>query len=279
VHTEAGITVTKDLSIAGQGADTTVVQAAATLDTAHDRVFTIARGVTVTIQGLTIRHGSARAAKGGGLLNEGTLTLTNSTITGKSAGHGGGLYNYLYTGHGAFYEGDVRLINSSVANNPYGGDCHGGSITFHDYSLDSDGRRHLTAPADRPGVDPRLGPLQDNGGPTLTHALLPGSPALDAIPFGTHGCGTTLISDQRWQARPEAAGGACDIGAYEVAMAGQSLSGWVTGLTPETVVCQNVTTGQVVTLNDPATSWDCETAGLAVTPGARAAWPAAPGTW
>src|SRR5262249_29732227 len=57
------------------------------------------------------------------------------------------------------------------------------------------------------------------------------------------------------------------IGAYEVEVAGQPLSGWVTGLTPETVSCKDVTTGQVVTLNDPATSWDCEAAGIAITSG------------
>ncbi|MCO5176855.1 MAG: hypothetical protein M9890_07805 [Thermomicrobiales bacterium] len=58
-----------------------------------------------------------------------------------------------------------------------------------------------------------LGPLADNGGLTQTHALLPGSPALDRIPLGTLGCGTTLMTDQRGVARPKDAG--CDIGAFE----------------------------------------------------------------
>jgi hypothetical protein len=120
-------------------------------------------------------------------------------------------------------------------------------------------------------VDPLLGPLQENGGSTFTQALLPGSPALDAIPWGTNGCGTTLLSDQRWQARPQALGGPCDIGAYEVEISGQPLSGWVTGLTPQTVLCQNVTTGQAVTLSDHATSWDCEAAGLGVIGGDQVA--------
>jgi len=160
-----------------------------------------------------------------------------------------------------------------VAQNPDGGDCwnDSGAISSQGYNLDSDGSCHLTAATDLPGTDPLLGPLQNNGGPTLTHALLPGSPALDAIPWGANGCGTSLISDQRWQARPQPAGGACDIGAYEVAVAGQALGAWVTGFTPHTAVCTNVTTGQQVPLSDPGPAWDCEAAGLGVSSGDRIA--------
>jgi hypothetical protein len=396
-YTEAGITVNKSLTLQGEDADTTIVQAAATPGTASTRVFTIAGGVTVTLWDLTIRHGSAvsyvsgnsylggglfnegtltllnrivsgnTAISGGGLFNDegtltlinstvrdnaaslngggggglfnqaGTLTLTNSTVSGNAAyaagglcnnmhagrvtltnstisdniasNHGGGLLNEgpltltnstvsgniasnygggLYNGHGPVTltastisgnaashgsglvsYGWLTLATSIVANNPHGGDCLSSPdwLASHGYNLDSDGSCLLTASTDLPGVDPLLGPLQDNGGPTFTHALLPGSPAIDAIPWGTKGCGTTLVSDQRWQARPHAVKGACDIGAYEVEVAGQALSGWVTGLTPQTVTCKDVTTGQVVTLNDPATSWDCEAAGSAVTSG------------
>jgi hypothetical protein len=56
-----------------------------------------------------------------------------------------------------------------------------------------------------------------------------------------------------------------------VEVAGQALGAWVTGLTPHTVVCTNVTTGQQVTLNDHATSWNCEAAGLGVTAGDQVA--------
>jgi hypothetical protein len=50
-------------------------------------------------------------------------------------------------------------------------------------------------------------------------------------------------------------------------LAGQALSAWVTGLTPHTAVCENVTTGQEVTLSDPVSPWDCEAAGFRVTAG------------
>jgi len=57
----------------------------------------------------------------------------------------------------------------------------GGTVTSHGYNLSSDdGGGYLASPGDQINTDPLLGPLQDNGGPTLTHAPLPGSPAIDA---------------------------------------------------------------------------------------------------
>src|SRR5260370_11420910 len=61
-------------------------------------------------------------------------------------------------------------------------------------------------------IDPRLGPLQDNGGPTLTHALLAGSPAVDA---GNNALATPF--DQRGPGFPRVLYGAIDIGALELA--------------------------------------------------------------
>lgn len=68
------------------------------------------------------------------------------------------------------------------------------------------------------GVDPLLGPLENNGGSTLTHALLPGSPAIDAgNPTGcTDHLGNLLTTDQRGVTRPQ--GPTCDIGAVELAL-------------------------------------------------------------
>jgi hypothetical protein len=65
-------------------------------------------------------------------------------------------------------------------------------------------------------VDPKLGPLQDNGGPTFTRALLPGGPAIDAVRIEkcTDSNANAITTDQRGVARPQ--GVACDIGAYEV---------------------------------------------------------------
>ena len=71
---------------------------------------------------------------------------------------------------------------------------------------------------DQPSVpDPMLGPLQDNGGPTETHALEEGSPAINQIPV--EDCldadGAPLAADQRGEPRPETGGTLCDVGAFE----------------------------------------------------------------
>ncbi|HLL39380.1 MAG TPA: choice-of-anchor Q domain-containing protein, partial [Rubrobacteraceae bacterium] len=65
-----------------------------------------------------------------------------------------------------------------------------------------------------PSTEPLLADsLANNGGPTKTIALLKGSPAINAIPEATNGCGTEVTKDQRGVARPQGEG--CDVGAFE----------------------------------------------------------------
>jgi hypothetical protein len=110
--------------------------------------------------------------------------------------------------------GTVSLKNTIVANSPSGGNCVG-TITNGGYNLDSDGscgfgttNHSLSGTMDNP-LNPQLGPLANNGGPTKTHALLAGSPAINK---GVAVAGIT--TDQRGVARPQ--GAAPDIGAFEV---------------------------------------------------------------
>ena len=90
VHTEAGILLHKAVTIQGLGVDRTIVQAHAILDGAPDRIFTVARGVTVTLRAMTIRHGNPRTSpeSGGGILNEGALVIEDSVITANSGSAG-----------------------------------------------------------------------------------------------------------------------------------------------------------------------------------------------
>ena len=108
------------------------------------------------------------------------------------------------------------LQNSIVANNA-GGNCSG-AVTSHGYNLSSDGTCDFDRAGDLNDTDPKLGRLRNNGGPTKTLALLPGSPAIDSgDPSGcTDNKGHLLKTDQRGKPRPdkEDAGG-CDRGAYE----------------------------------------------------------------
>jgi hypothetical protein len=152
-------------------------------------------------------------SQGGGLYHKsGTVTLSNVTITGNTAGTGGGLHKEL----GAL----ISLRNTIIAGNSAadGPDCFN-TLTSQDYNLIGDTTDcNLTGPTANTltGRDPMLGPLQDNGGWTETHALLAGSPAIGAgnpaIP-GSVGfpCETT---DQRGVGRPQ--GLVCDIGAFEL---------------------------------------------------------------
>ena len=145
--------------------------------------------------------GNRTEEAGAGISSDATLSVTNSTVTdNRTASRGGG-------GIWTRFSGTTELINTIVANNPSGGDCSG-AVTSDGHNLDSDNTCNLTHPADLPSVDPLLGPLEDHGGPTLTHALLPGSPAIDAGDDGA-----TSVTDQRGIVRPQVA--ATDIGAYE----------------------------------------------------------------
>src|SRR5262249_21610584 len=128
--------------------------------------------------------GGSRFDSGGGIHNNGTLTIFHDTIAGNHADIGGGLDGYAMVG------------NSIVAGNTAGaaGTDGNGTINSSDYNLIqnvsgltlSGTTTHVIV-----GQDPRLGPLQDNGGPTFTIALLPGSPAIDA------GASLGLRTDQR----------------------------------------------------------------------------------
>jgi len=95
-----------------------------------------------------------------------------------------------------------------VADNIAGANCTF-SINSLGYNLTDDTSCGFTEPGDLVVADAMLGPLQDNGGPTETHDLLPGSPAIDA---GSMDC-PPPDTDQRGVARPQ--GMDCDIGAVE----------------------------------------------------------------
>ena len=164
---------------------------------------------TTTLTDSTI-SGNEAGADAGGLNNRGNLVVTNSTITGNVAetGSGGGIRNI---------SGTTDLENSMVAGNTAltGPDCSGSPTSLGYNLIGNDSGCGFTADTgDLVNVDPKLGPLQDNGGPTLTHALLPGSPAIDA--GDNESCPET---DQRGFHRPvdgDRDGTArCDIGAYE----------------------------------------------------------------
>jgi hypothetical protein len=109
VHTEPGIVVDKDVMIQGQGPMDTIVQAAEAMEAGDDRVFYITAGATATIRDMTIRFGNpiSEPESGGGIRNEGTLTVEDCLITQNSASAGGGILN----------DGSLTVINSTISDN------------------------------------------------------------------------------------------------------------------------------------------------------------------
>jgi len=176
----------------------------------------------VTVSGNTASCGAGGCvAQGGGLFNDDTsLTLTNVTVSGNTASCGGG--GCSAQGGGLLNFGTLTLTATIVAKQLADADCvNVGTITSNGFNLDSDNTCGLTGTGDKPGVsNPLLGPLQNNGGPTHTHALLPGSPALDMV---LSGC-PPPDTDQRGVSRPQ--GTFCDIGAYELQVTIPTLSEW-----------------------------------------------------
>jgi hypothetical protein len=90
----------------------------------------------------------------------------------------------------------------------------GGAVISDGYNLSNDScGGFLTGPGDQTNIEPMLGPLQDNGGPTLTHALLPGSPAINA---GDPNFTPPPSYDQRGPGFDRVVNGRIDIGSFEV---------------------------------------------------------------
>jgi hypothetical protein len=295
--TSGELLLSKSVTITGPGANLLSVQRDAAGSTSNFRIFNIATNVNATISGLTIANGNASTgiSAGGGIFNNGTLTVANASISGNSAvTAGGGIANnsatltlYACTVSGNFAGGGagisggttnvinstisgnsatgngggltvatLSLTNSTIAGNSAGGSGGGlfnngangatviakstivalntspsgpdinGALISQGFNLIGNTSTTTISPAhftDQVGgsgspIDPLLGVLQDNGGPTFTRALLPGSPAIDKGDSGG------LTTDQRGSSRPidlagivNANGGdGSDIGAFEV---------------------------------------------------------------
>jgi hypothetical protein len=177
----------------------------------------VVAGVTISNSTLS---GNFSDVDGGGVYNssaEGAfavLSIENSTIAGNSAtGHGGGIYN---NSHGFFVSPGLALGSTILNAGTSGGTIFndGGRVTSLGYNLASDaGGGLLTGPGDQINTDPMLDPLQDNGGPASTHALLPGSPAINA---GDPSFTPPPFFDQRGPGFDRVVSDRIDIGSFEV---------------------------------------------------------------
>lgn len=190
---------------------------------------------TMSINDSTIKNNTALNTSslegGGGLFvwNTAVVTITNSTIASNTAPSGGGL---------SISGGPANIDGTIVANNS-GGNCSysgGSTLNVEEFNLESGTDCGFTNQTSLQNTDPKLDPngLQNNGGPTQTIALQPGSPALDVLPFdglarcpslttpagsippSSSDCTYCPTTDQRGYPRPDnSSEDMCDIGAYE----------------------------------------------------------------
>ena len=224
--------------------------------TAELRGFTVAKGASGLGAGygggienagtLALTNSTVSGNAAGGIENFGTLALTNSTVSGNfgvGIWTGGGpltLTNSTVSGNTQFGivnpegSGKVTLTNSTVSgsifrgadalltltNSLVDGECQG-DITSSGYNIESPGDTcgfdQATDQVNVSTEDLNLGPLRDNGGPTMTHkpgdrGFGPYSVAIDQIP----GTACEVTTDQRGEPRPEMGGTMCDVGSVEV---------------------------------------------------------------
>lgn len=171
--------------------------------------------------------GNSASLSGGAIENHGGVNINNSTLTGNSASQGGAIDNGQPLGA---FSPQVDLAGTIIANSPSGGNCanhtsaYDSGIVDNGYNLSDDNGADCNLydlSTDVLNTNPQLDPngLQNNGGPTQTIALLPGSPAIDKIPttYTPQGSANRLCSatDQRGVPRPDTNESACDIGAFE----------------------------------------------------------------
>ena len=201
---------------------------------AHDRstggVWNNSGGILNISESLIINN---RGFEGGGVTNQsnGTTNITNTTIKNNiGLKFGGGVYNdgtgdtnidsCTISGNtspsgpnindDSSSSGQINIINTIVGDNLNDGNCNLSlDIISQGYNIDSGNSCNFNNIGDMVNTDPLLGPLGFNGGPTLTCALLPGSPAINT---GNPNC-PPPDTDQRGVPRP--VDGRCDIGAFE----------------------------------------------------------------
>jgi len=186
-------------------------------------IYSIGANGTATVQVLNSTISANIASNfGGGVYNHGTagnatMQIANSTFSENVAIElGESIYNFDQFGMGDAVASFANTIfKHNVSGNFFN---NGGTMTSLGYNISSDNASgYLTGPGDQINTDPLLGPLQDNGGPTFTHELLPGSPAIDT---GDPNFTPPPLYDQRGPGYPRVVNGRIDKGSFEVQTGG-----------------------------------------------------------
>ena len=187
------------------------------------------------------------AVGGGGIAAQELGSTILNHVTLAQNGVGSGLESGIYpAGWEVSIEAGGSARNTLIVNTRHPGlseTCHGLGSVGHTLSFTPvPPAPFLQGCPGATSIDPGLGPLQDNGGPTQTMAIASGSPAVDAVPSTGAQC---LATDQRGVRRPEGAG--CDIGAFEAIALRQTSPGGGLGLDSAAFPTRNG--GRKLTLN------------------------------
>jgi len=228
---------------------------------------------------VTVSDNDATGPGGGGIFNLGSMTLSNTTVSGNVASSmltngGSGITN---GSNGALTLLNVTIHNNTVYSNVTGGDgtiansgtvnlknsivwANSGVVCFGAGTYNSSGHNLAAGDCSLTGIgdislNPLLTSLGDNGGSTFTHALLSGSPSIDA--GDNSECPAT---DQRGVTRPQDGDGdgsiICDIGAYEFEFPLADLTVTKTGSPDPVIVWNNLTFTLKVINNGPGDADD-----------------------
>jgi hypothetical protein len=169
---------------------------------------------TISANSATAADGASQTvAKGGGISSFSNLTLSSSTVTANAVTSTESATAANLNVFGA------NLIRNTIVSAPQGGaNCVGATTTSGGFNIEDGANCGFSQPTDRSSTNPGIGLLENNGGPTFTHALLPGSAAIDS------GNSFGATADQRGLPRPldlasaaNASGSnGSDVGAFEL---------------------------------------------------------------
>lgn len=227
--TIVGSTISGNTARRGGGIDTdSPTHVISSTVSGNDATQSVGGGIFTGDSGLIVENstvtGNDAATNGGGVGGfQSDILLLSSTVAGNRAvgGYpGGGL---SVAGGGAATLSNVIVADNTAPSSPDVFEGVGSSVDASFSLVEAPGATAISAGSNLTGVDPKLGPLANNGGPTATRALLPGSPALDK--------GKATVSDQRGAPRPfnlrgipgsiAAGANSADIGAYERVLCGR----------------------------------------------------------
>ena len=225
-------------------------------------------GAVIAQNTLTASNSTFNNNTSGGLASafasNGTATLVNSTVANNTsdlitmwvAGNFDIAYSTITNNTVADADGfvieatTVTMFGTVLEKSDGAAVLCSANATSNGFNYANDTSCGLTSAGDTEGVgiDPKLGVLADNGGPSLTRLPLVGSPLIGAIPSAACTSGSITTTDQRGFARPDVDGGSCDIGAVQLT---PQVSASVTGRTVTINISEFTATATITMYSDP----------------------------